>query len=211
MARRRKSTPATAEARDLATAIRQGERRGLTQREIAATLGINERTVRKVKYGQTSGRAIHKRLTREPAHPSTRNAFNVEFTIGRDARGKPVFGSVNIIVPDVRDRHGNRRPPTVLDVFRMPDLAAILAAHQAAMAQAYGLRLPDDEEQEDDVCWRETCQHYDIDHQPDSPYPCGICDCPALILAGLPEPITPRLRKIGNMRKPAAAIIRTGS
>lgn len=170
MARRRKAEPATREARDLSLAIRQGERRGLTQRQIAETLGINERTVRKVKSGQTSGRRTFARLTTTPRGVrATPNAFNAEFTIGYDADGNPVIGSANIIVADLRTAKGGRRAPTALDVFRVQGLAEVAAAERAAMARRY-----------------------------------------ASTVARVASDRTVRLRSIGTMRKPAAAILTTG-
>lgn len=138
MARRAKSTPTTAQARDLALAIRQGERRGLKQREIAATLGIDPRTVRKIKSGQTSGTKSYARLTAHPQRPSaTQNAFNAEFVVGRDADGNPIIGSANIIIPDVRTRTGGRRAPTALDVFRLPDLGLVIESERQRLARQY--------------------------------------------------------------------------
>lgn len=138
MARRTKSVTTTPQARDLALAIRQGERRGLTQTQIAATLGINARTVRKIKSGQTSGAATYTRLTARPQRPSaTQNAFNAEFVVGRDADGNPIIGSANIIIPDVRTRTGGRRAPTALDVFRLPDLGLVIEAERQRLARQY--------------------------------------------------------------------------
>lgn len=206
MARRTKSTPATPQARDLALAIRQGERKGLTQKQIAATLGINPRTVRKVKSGQTSGRRTYERLTRRPKIRATPNAFNAEFVIGYDADGQPIIGSANIIVPDIRTRDGGRRAPTALDVFRLPDLAAVADAERRRLARQYAssLRAPED----DDICRRESCGHPASEHIGDGNlFPClrgdGCADF-------LDAPSTVRLRSIGGMRKAATAIIRTG-
>jgi hypothetical protein len=139
MARRRKAEPATPQARDLALAIRQGERRNLSQKEIAATLGINERTVRKIKSGETTGTRTYKRLTTQPKRPgATRNAFNAEFIVGYDASGAPVLASSNIIIPDIVTRTGERRAPTALDVFRIrTNLEAVAAAERAALARRY--------------------------------------------------------------------------
>lgn len=166
MARRRKSTPATPEARDLALAIRQGERRALTQKEIGAALGINERTVRKIKSGQTSGRKIVPRLIKAPKVRATENTFNAYFTL-RDSAGNETPVSINIIVPDVRTRDGGRRAPTALDIFRL-DMDSVADAEAARFANRYGY----------------------VDAKRSGPV---------------------RLRKIGTMRKAAAAIVRTGT
>lgn len=171
MVRRAKSAPATLQARDLSLAIRQGERRGLSQKDIAATLGINPRTVRKIKSGQTSGRATYARLTTRPQRPSaTQNAFNAEFVVGRDAGGNPIIGSANIIIPDVRTRDGGRRAPTALDVFRLPDLGLVIEAERQRLARQYSNLVT------------------------------------TVGAAGDPT----RLRAIATMKKPAAAIVRTG-
>jgi hypothetical protein len=166
----RKSNPKPT-ARDLALSIRQGERAGKTQREIAAALGINERTVRKVKSGQTSGTRTTERLRRRPLRPgATPNAMNAEFPMGYDANGNQITASANIIVTDVRTRHGTRRAPTALDVFRMPNLAAVADAERQRMMRQYA----------------------------------------SMIVTPAPTDSPVRLRSISTMRKPAAAIIRTG-
>jgi len=165
-----RSKPATTDARALTLAIRQGERKGLRQREIASALGINERTVRKIKSGQTSGRKSFARLTRVPKISATPNAFNAEFTIGYDRDGKPIIGSANIIIADVRTRQGGRRAPTALDVFRLPNLSEIAEQERRRLARQYASTLDPKRE------------------------------APAA---------TVRLRRIGGMRKPAAAIVHT--
>lgn len=125
-------------ARDLATTIRQGERAGMTQRQIAAVLGINERTVRKIKSGQTSGTKTYARLTRRPKKPAaTPNAFQASFVVGYDKDGQPIIGSANLIIADVRTRTGERRAPTALDVFRVPGLAGVIEQERARMVARY--------------------------------------------------------------------------
>lgn len=138
MARRRKSTPTTPQARDIALSIRQGERAGLTQREIGATLGINERTVRKIKEGQTSGTRTFARVTKEPKIRAETGLFNAEFVIGYDTAGNPIVGSRNVTVPVIRDRFGKPKAATALDVFRIRGLATLAAQERAALARRYG-------------------------------------------------------------------------
>lgn len=169
MARKRTSRATTPEGRDLARAIRQGERAKLSQREIAAVLGINERTVRKIKSGQTPGTLIYKRLTREPKGSGVVGAFSASFTIGYDANGQPIIGSANLIVADVRTKEGGRRAPTALDVFAIPNLGNVIEGERARLASRYA----------------------------------------GLVTIATGERL-PRLRKIRNMRRPAAAILRTG-
>jgi transcriptional regulator with XRE-family HTH domain len=199
MARRKISTPTTPQARDLALAVRQGERRGLSQREIAATLGINPRTVRKIKSGQTSGTKTYRRLTTTPRGVrATPNAFNAEFTVGYDRDGNPIIGSANIIIPDVRTRAGGRRAPTALDVFRLPDLQAVADAERAAMARRYEATI--DPNRSATACRRSYCGHDDDKHDErndDGKQPCSLCQCPNYLGA------TVKLRSIGTMRKRA--------
>lgn len=203
MARRRKSQPTTVQARDLALSIRQGERAGLKQKEIAAVLGINERTVRKIKSGQTSGRKTYRRLTTTPRGArATPNAFNAEFVVGYDSDGNPIIGSANIIVADVTTRTGERRAPTPLDVFRVQGLADVAARERAAMARRYNV-----EAMQADLCTRSYCRHEPTAHTPDAEESCMLCRCPHY-----KEPQwAVRLRSIGTMRKPAAAILHTGT
>lgn len=139
MARRRRSQPATPEARDIALSIRQGERLGLTQREIAETLGINERTVRKIKAGETSGTRTYARVQRMPKGPRQETGlFNAEFVVGRTASGEDVIASTNVTIPQLRTATGGMRAATPLDVFRVRGLAAVVAAERAAMIRRYG-------------------------------------------------------------------------
>lgn len=138
MARRRKSTTTTPQARDIALSIRQGERLGLTQREIGATLGINERTVRKIKEGQTSGTRTHARVTKTPKIRAETGLFNAEYVIGYDASGNEIVGSRNVTIPVLQDRFGKPKTATALDVFRIRGLAEMAAQERAALARRYG-------------------------------------------------------------------------
>lgn len=139
MARRRRSEPTTQEAREIALAIRQGERLGLTQREIGATLGINERTVRKIRSGQTSGRRTYKRVMKAPkAARQETGLFNAEFVIGFDPSGNEIIGSRNVTIPQLRTASGDLRAPTPLDVFRVRGLATVIAKERLAQARRYG-------------------------------------------------------------------------
>lgn len=138
MARRKRSAPATPAARDLALTIRQGERLGLTQREIADTLGINERTVRKIKSGQTSGTRTRARIMHTPKGPRQESGlFNAEFVIGYTASGEEVIGSRNVTIPNLRTATGETRAPTPLDVFRVRGLATVVAKERLAQAMRY--------------------------------------------------------------------------
>lgn len=138
MARRRRSEPTTDEARRIALTIRQGERLGLTQREIGETLGINERTVRKIKSGQTSGKRTYSRVMHVPKAPRAETGlFNAEFVIGYTPSGEPVIGSTNVTIPNLRTATGDQRAATPLDVFRVRGLASVVAQERAALTRRY--------------------------------------------------------------------------
>lgn len=144
MARRHATPAANPQARELAAAIRQGERAGLKQREIAATLGINPRTVRKIKSGQTAGTRTYQRVTTQPATRDTPNAFNANFIVGVDKNGNPVYASRNVIIPNLPGAKGPRTP-TALDALRRDvhrQLQAVAAAERSAMAARYGVVAP---------------------------------------------------------------------
>lgn len=135
---RRKATPSTQQGRDLARSIREGQRQRLTQKEIAATLGINERTVRKILSGETPGTRTHKRLTATPkARRAERGLFNAEYVIGYDADGNAIIGSTNVNIGQIRGADGSMRDPTALDVFRIRRLASTIAQERAGLAQRY--------------------------------------------------------------------------
>jgi predicted transcriptional regulator len=136
---RKASHPATPQGREIARTIREGERAGLTQREIATTLGTNERTLRRIKSGETSGTRTYSRLTASPKRPRSQpGLFNAEFVVGYTVSGEPVIASHNVTVPQLRTRTGELRNPTPLDVFRVRGLAATIAAERAAQARRYG-------------------------------------------------------------------------
>lgn len=139
MARRKRSQPATPEARDLARAIGQGKRLGLTNREIGETLGINERTVRKIRAGETPGTRTHRRLTATPKTPRAEpGLFNAEFVVGYTPSGDEVIASRNVTISKIRQADGTMRDPTPLDVFRVRGLATVAAQERLALAQRYG-------------------------------------------------------------------------
>jgi hypothetical protein len=138
MARRRRAEPTTPEARQIALAIRQGERLGLTQREIADTLGIDPRTVRKVKSGQTSGTRTYGRVMKTPKTRRVETGlFNAEFVVGFTASDEPVIASTNVTIPSLTVAGGGRRAPTPLDVFRVRGLASVVAAERAKQIRRY--------------------------------------------------------------------------
>lgn len=139
MARRRRSEPATPQARELSRAIAQGKRLGLTNREIGETLGINERTVRKIRAGETPGTKTHRRIMATPKTPRAETGlFNAEFVVGYTSTGEEVVASRNVTISKLRQPDGTYRDPTPLDVFRVRGLAVVAAQERLALAQRYG-------------------------------------------------------------------------
>jgi hypothetical protein len=139
VARRRRSEPATPEARQIARAIGEGKRQGLTNREIGEALGINERTVRKVRAGETSGVRTYKRVMQTPKTPRRETGlFNAEFVVGYTSTGESVVASRNVTISRIRNADGSYREPTPLDVFRVRGLAVVAAQERIALLQRYG-------------------------------------------------------------------------
>lgn len=168
MARRRKATPSSSEARFEASRIQAARRRGYTNREIADAFGINERTVRKIISGETSG----KRIYREKIAP-TRNVgpeaqnlsiVRLDLVIGKDAQGHDVVRSVNAKTPLI-----GGRTPTPFDVLIMPDLAAVADAEALRLKRQYaGGRIKETFGSENDRCERRGCGHVRGDHDEES-------------------------------------------
>lgn len=135
---RKRSAPASPEARVQAAAIQAARRRGMTNAEIAKRLGYNERTVRKIISGETSGKRLYKQRVRTTAErPSSPNIFRADVRIGYDQDGFDVIRSVNVKLPDVPGPHG-LRAPTFFDVLRLPDLQSVAQQEAAAMRNRYG-------------------------------------------------------------------------
>lgn len=135
---RRKSQATTTEARFIAARIRDAERRGYTQRQIGDAFGINERTVRKIKSGETSGTRTYHRKMDAPKRPrSTPNIFRADLIIG-EQDGRDIVRSVNVKIPDLPTATG-RKAPTPFDVFRLPTLAQVAIAEGDAMRRRYAL------------------------------------------------------------------------
>lgn len=135
---RKRATPSSAEARIESAAIQGARRRGMTNREIAKRLGINERTVRKIVAGETSGRRIYrKRVTEIKERPATPNVFRADVRIGYDADGKEIIRSVNVKLPDVPGPKG-KRAPTFFDTLRLPDLQSVAKQEAEKMRNRYG-------------------------------------------------------------------------
>jgi hypothetical protein len=157
---RRRAAPSTPEARVEAAAIQQARRRGLTNRDIAQRLGINERTVRKIVAGETPGTRIYReKVTSQTSkdRPASPNIFRADLRIGQDAEGGDVVRTINVKLPDVPGARG-RRAPNFFDVLRLPDLQGIANAEAMAMQQRYATAiLPPD-------CERTYCGHSIEDH-----------------------------------------------
>lgn len=143
MARRpRKATPRDAhESRYLASRIQDARRRGYSNRIIADSFGINERTVRKIISGETSGRLIYRRHIEPVPKQANKSIVRVDLEIGKDQRGDPVVRTINAKVPTLPTRSGERATPTPFDVFRLPNLQEIANAEGRRMAREYSSLL----------------------------------------------------------------------
>lgn len=141
MARPKRARATTSEGRFLASRIQDAHRRGYTNAEIARAYGVNERTVRKIRSGETSGRRTFGRLV-EPqrnVHPGASPSI-VRVDI-RLPNGE--VRSVNARIPTVRNARGQSVGATPADIFRMPQLQTLLDAEMARLARQYGGIPPD--------------------------------------------------------------------
>lgn len=135
---RKRSAATTAEGRTEAAAIQAARRRGMSNREIADRLGINERTVRKIVSGETSGtRIFHKRMPTVEGRAASPNIFRADVRIGYDAKGDEIIRSVNVKLPDVPGAKGPRAP-TFFDVLRLPDMRSVARTEAEKMRNRYG-------------------------------------------------------------------------
>lgn len=146
MARPRRSRATTTEGRFLASRIQDAHRRGATNAEIARAFGINERTVRKIRSGETSGRRTFGRLV-EPtgraietgrergANPSI---VRVDLKLGKDAAGNDVVRTVNARIPTIVNRRGQRVAATPADIFRIAGLNDLIDREIERLERQYG-------------------------------------------------------------------------
>lgn len=136
---RKRATPTTPEARIEAAAIQSARRRGMTNKEIAKRLGVNERTLRKIVAGETPGTRIYRQKVAQPTadRPASPNIFRADVRIGYDAEGNELIRSVNVKLPDVPGIRG-RRAPTFFDVLRLPDLQSVAKVEAQKMRNRYG-------------------------------------------------------------------------
>ncbi len=135
---RKRSAARTPEARIEAAAIQAARRRGMTNKAIAERYGINERTVRKIVAGETSGtRIFHKRMPTVEGRAASPNIFRADVRIGYDAQGKDIIRSVNVKLPDVPGAKG-MRAPNFFDVLRLPDMRSVAQTEAAKMRNRYG-------------------------------------------------------------------------
>lgn len=140
MARSRQTSP---EGRFLAARVKDAKRRGFTNREIANAYGINERTVRKIASGESSGRRTFGKLVApsQQAHVApgaSPSIVRVDLKLGKDAAGNDVIRTVNARLPSVLNARGQRVAATPADVFRIPGLAGMVDAERQRLAQQYG-------------------------------------------------------------------------
>lgn len=139
MARPKRSGAATTEGRYLASRIQDAHRRGYTNAEIGRAYGINERTVRKIRSGETSGKRTFGRLV-EPTQKAeivpgaSPSIVRVDIKLPNGQ-----VRTVNARIPTLRDRSGKPVAPTPADVFRVPKLASLIDAEAERLVQHYGL------------------------------------------------------------------------
>lgn len=142
MARRRRASPRDAdESRYLASRIQDARRRGYSTQVIADSFGMNERTVRKILSGETSGSRIYKRHVEPVAPKASPSIVRVDVNIGTDASGDPVVRTINAKVPTLPTAKGARGAPTPFDVFRLPNLQQVAIAEGKRMQREYAALL----------------------------------------------------------------------
>jgi hypothetical protein len=139
MARAKRSQAATTEGRYLTARIRLAKRQGHTNAEIGRAYGINERTVRRIASGETSGtrtfgRLVEPSLKADVLPGASPSIVRVDIRL---ANGN--VRTVNARIPTMRDRNGKAIAATPADVFRVPKLATLIDAEAARLAMHYGL------------------------------------------------------------------------
>lgn len=136
MPRARRSTATSDEGRFLTSRIRLAKRQGATNAEIGRAFGINERTVRKIASGETTGKRTYRRLV-EPslAAPSGQNLSIIRVDI---MLSNGEIRTVNARVPTVRTRSGKLVAATPADIFRIPKLNSLIVAEMARLDRQYG-------------------------------------------------------------------------
>lgn len=147
MAPFRRSRASTDEGRFLAARIADAKRRGATNAEIGVAFGINPRTVRKIRSGESSGRRTFGRLV-EPSQRAAEHLppgaspsivrVDLKFT---DTNGTEAIRTVNARVPTVRTRSGKLVAATPADIFRIPNFATLVNAEAERLARQYGFSM----------------------------------------------------------------------
>lgn len=129
----------------LAARIRDAERKGYTQAEIARAYGLKggARTVRKIKTGESSGKRTFGRLVEPSLRVDTLpgaspSIVRVDIKLGVDADGNDVIRTVNARVPTLPDRTGKRVAATPADVFRVPRLDSLITREIERLERQYG-------------------------------------------------------------------------
>jgi hypothetical protein len=133
---RRHSEQRSSEGRFIASRIQDARRRGATNQQIADAFGINERTVRKIVSGETSGRKLY----REHVAPTTRVApesqnlsiVRLDLVLGKDANGDDIVRTVNARTPLI-----GGKTPTPFDVFRLPNMETVARAEWQRLQNRY--------------------------------------------------------------------------
>ncbi len=132
----RRSGATTPQARIITTAIRQGERRGEIQAQIAARLGLSgPRAVRKIKSGETPATRIFAAKMRPMRPGSSPNIMRADIDLGDG-----MIRTVNVKIPNVVSASGGTRAPTPFDVYRFPDLTSVAEAEGRAMQRRYDMQ-----------------------------------------------------------------------
>jgi len=149
----RKAQSSSDEGRFLASRIQDARRKGYSNRIIADSFGINERTVRKIVSGETSGKRLYaQHVAPSRAYTQNLSIVRLDLAIGKDAQGNDVIRSVNAKTTLV-----NGKTPTPFDVLRMPSLNAIAMAEADRMRRQYGgtnVLEPLDDEELDEMAGR---------------------------------------------------------
>lgn len=140
MPRVKRATPRELpESRFLASRIQDAKRRGATNAEIAREFGINERTVRKIRSGETSGARIYARKIEKAPENANPSIVRVDVMLGYDRNGDRIIRTVNAKVPVLTSASGKRVTPTPFDVFRLPNLQEVAEAERKRMLRQYGI------------------------------------------------------------------------
>lgn len=202
MARARRARAVTTEGRFLASRIQDAKRRGATNEQIARAFGINERTVRKIRSGESSGKRTFGRLV-EPSQDAARSPGASPSIIRVDIRlSNGNIRTVNARVPTVPTRSGRRVAATPADIFRIPGLESLIEAEIQRLERQYGIRGTEVDADIDLDCERSYCRHPASSHVDRVGIlgECTECRCPRFKLDDTARVVS--FRPIARRRKP---------